>query len=309
MEVPASKGTEGQGAMSMMPTFEATTDLIGIIDTGCSPPAQIGVKFPQSTSSQPLWTQRDMTIVRESLQVLETHEPLLCLNERICEIQQPNVTIPIIQDKLRSQIMQRLLLLRKLDSLQNSELHVLDLSNSSNTQSGSTAARRCKVPLQGPDQLLNSEAQKEMDTSGFACDECGKVLSSKWGLTCHKRIHLDIKPYGCSLCEYKSTQKSHLIQHYRLHTGERPYKCPLCDNAFRGSASLNHHIKVIHTGRNSLPCIHCAEVFMDNTELRTHRTICRLNSYKYSTIPKTFVPLWLQTSTGNGVNDQEWADQ
>lgn len=298
LEVTTSDSEAGQGSMLSMTTeaeAASTQQYMGTIDTGISAPTHVGVEVSQPIP-QPPWTQQQADAVRESIDIIETHEPLLQLVEQGGEILQAEVTVPAIRDMLRTQIMQRLLLLHRLDSLYGSENQVLDLSNHVNMgQMVDMGAFSSQVASSVTPQS-HQPTRKEKVHCGFTCDQCGKVLSSKWALTCHKRIHLDVKPYACSLCPYRGTQKTHLIQHFRSHTNEKPYKCNICDNAYMSSTSLNHHIRYKHTGKKSMPCNHCGIAFDSLLELKSHRKMCRQNSRPYSTIHKDYIPSWVNTN-------------
>ena len=309
-EDTASENTGGQwlgSNMSLNATTASTPGLVGIIDTGIASAHYIGVESSQANNSQFIWQGAET--VRESMEVINSQETPLQIVEHGGEILQAELTIPMIQNTLRTEIMQRLLLLHKLDSLQSTESQALDLSNSGDGQDqvNEGSLQRQIRSSETPIQHQPPEFQ-EKRRAVFRCDQCGKTFSKNWGLTIHKRIHADVKPFKCTLCNYSGVQKIHLLQHYRTHTNERPYRCSICGSAYMSSTALNLHIRTKHTGRFSYACNHCAKAFDTPPQLKSHRKMCRKNSQPYSTIPKEYIPSWLKTNMDNGHSDQDRAD-
>ena len=106
----------------------------------------------------------------------------------------------------------------------------------------------------------------------YQCTECGKVLTSKPGLTNHMRLfHAEHKTvFPCPECGKEFAQKGNMKIHLFSHTSERNFICQYCHKAFKYPDQLNKH-RLIHTMQNKLQCDQCDKVFVKSYELKKHQ--------------------------------------
>lgn len=71
----------------------------------------------------------------------------------------------------------------------------------------------------------NTRKKNVQKMQQFLCNYCGKVFSTKTGLSVHELLHTDEKPHVCKICNKGFRLKIALIRHERIHSGEKPYKC------------------------------------------------------------------------------------
>ncbi|KAK7805194.1 hypothetical protein U0070_004320, partial [Myodes glareolus] len=96
----------------------------------------------------------------------------------------------------------------------------------------------------------------------YACNQCGKTLSSFNSLQRHQKIHIEERPYKCQQCSKAFRCLNALQSHERIHTGEKPYECKHCGTAFSRLTHLRLHEKV-HTGEKHYECKHCVGKLLD----------------------------------------------
>lgn len=105
----------------------------------------------------------------------------------------------------------------------------------------------------------------------YYCDICPKVLTTKSGLTVHKRVHSGEKPYECDICSTQFSQRNSLIHHMRVHTKERPYMCHECSKTFGSRNSFRLHTQT-HLGIKPHKCsyVGCEWAFLQKSKLAVH---------------------------------------
>ena len=90
----------------------------------------------------------------------------------------------------------------------------------------------------------SSEPKKveiEKPKKTFACETCGRVLTTGWKLKSHMRTHTGERPHSCTICNKSFTEKCSLKRHFRTHTGEKLFKCNYCDRKFTQAYSMKVH--------------------------------------------------------------------
>ncbi|MCP5008335.1 MAG: C2H2-type zinc finger protein [Planctomycetes bacterium] len=96
------------------------------------------------------------------------------------------------------------------------------------------------LPLPTPSSASSTPTVR-MSKRDLKCKECGKHLSSPYGLTNHMYLHNNQWPFRCELCGKGATSKQHLAIHERIHTGEKPFSCDKCKKKFISKDVLSRH--------------------------------------------------------------------
>ena len=108
--------------------------------------------------------------------------------------------------------------------------------------------------------------------SGFRCDECNNVLTTKGNLETHKKSVHGPK-VQCDQCQVLLTATS-LRQHVRaVHEGKKQVrnkkKCTFCDKMFDVGGSFTNHMRT-HTGEKPFICHFCDFSANESRNLKRH---------------------------------------
>ncbi len=82
----------------------------------------------------------------------------------------------------------------------------------------------------------------------FPCPQCGKQLTSKWGLQTHLDWHRGVFRYHCPVCNKGFMSKGRYKGHVAQHTGGRSFPCPKCEKTFSYVDSMRNHLAKCQNG-------------------------------------------------------------
>lgn len=131
--------------------------------------------------------------------------------------------------------------------------------------------------------------QRRKKTS-FPCETCGKVVTTKYSLEKHVKLHLPVEQrekYICEICGKEFLARPYLSQHMTIiHKRTTSEECPLCHKFF---FSVKEHIKRVHTERKRVPCPVCGKEVVC---LKQHLTAAHVNGNEVcNTCGKSFATL------------------
>ena len=111
---------------------------------------------------------------------------------------------------------------------------------------------------------------------GHICDQCGKCLSTKYGLKLHiKNFHEKIFKHICPTCNKGFNQFVQFSFHCKRHLDIVPEQCEYCGTQFTSPGSLTRHLKICkenpnHEELNGYVCSICAAVYNTEARLKEH---------------------------------------
>jgi len=102
-------------------------------------------------------------------------------------------------------------------------------------------------------QCQSSAAALVTHRRQFACNLCGKMLSSQHNLRLHEAtIHRGLFQFHCPICNKGLRQERDLRGHLaNRHDWKKEFRCSICGHEFGYKRNLKHHI-MSHHGRSSL---------------------------------------------------------
>ena len=123
-------------------------------------------------------------------------------------------------------------------------------SNASDSLRNPIINSKIKIKSEPQDGNINENADLdekvaiEEDDKVHGCGLCGKRFAQSSRLTMHLLVHTKEKPYECKECRKFFSSPGSLFNHSGVHN---PTKCNHCDKTFAQKASLNHHMKTVHS--------------------------------------------------------------
>ena len=148
----------------------------------------------------------------------------------------------------------------------------------------------------------NLEKQKKIQYNQrkkpLQCSTCGKLISSKYSLRNHQKLHneseketcnicgkkvidlnfhrkLHMAQFKCAFCPKVMTSKQVMRRHVETHenAGQQPHACHLCKKSYKTRGYLLKHISYIHKNsqKNKWKCETCGKFFAQYGSLSIHR--------------------------------------
>ena len=112
-----------------------------------------------------------------------------------------------------------------------------------------------------------------VDKRSAMCDICGKAFRLECDVKRHiNEVHLRLAKYPCEFCNKAFTTKNVRDSHQRIHTGERPFHCQMCQKTFKSLSQLGVH-KRIHSDKKPFQCKYCDMAFKFKQRLISHEYI------------------------------------
>ncbi|CAL4125079.1 unnamed protein product, partial [Meganyctiphanes norvegica] len=114
--------------------------------------------------------------------------------------------------------------------------------------------------------------KRKNPTSGYKCDECGKLYTSMSILKSHQVRHRKKEdlPFKCEKCDFRSAAKIDMFRHQYKHSKSQVYICEICGTTFARDTSLREHIEYVHAKTLKLKCWICDFVTHRRSSMRVH---------------------------------------
>ncbi|XP_033897072.3 zinc finger protein 423 isoform X2 [Acipenser ruthenus] len=122
----------------------------------------------------------------------------------------------------------------------------------------------------------------------YHCHECEAAFSRSDHLKIHLKTHSSSKPFKCTVCKRGFSSTSSLQSHMQAHKKNKEhveraekdvnmkddfFMCDYCEETFSQTDELEKHVLDHHpqlSEKADLQCIHCPEVFSDESSLLSH---------------------------------------
>ncbi|XP_032892269.1 zinc finger protein 423 isoform X7 [Amblyraja radiata] len=139
----------------------------------------------------------------------------------------------------------------------------------------------------------------------YHCHECEAAFSRSDHLKIHLKTHSSSKPFKCTVCKRGFSSTSSLQSHMQAHKKNKEHEaklekdlkkedvvCDYCDETFNQAEDLDKHMASNHPQiceKAELQCIHCPEVFAEETALINHIDLAHRNKkHKCPMCPEQF---------------------
>lgn len=122
---------------------------------------------------------------------------------------------------------------------------------------------------------------KKYDNVKIMCEQCGKLLPTRWKLLEHIRlIHANAEPkLQCSICS-KSVYENNMHRHLKRHENRKKNICAICGAGFEWNYDLNRHI-ASHRNEKTFKCEICSHRFVLKNKLTRHINVVHLKQKKH----------------------------
>ncbi|XP_039618798.1 zinc finger protein 423 isoform X2 [Polypterus senegalus] len=122
----------------------------------------------------------------------------------------------------------------------------------------------------------------------YHCHECEAAFSRSDHLKIHLKTHSSSKPFKCTVCKRGFSSTSSLQSHMQAHKKNKEhlvraekelgkkedlFMCDYCEETFSQTEELEKHVISRHpqlSEKADLQCIHCPDVFSDESSLLSH---------------------------------------
>ena len=125
---------------------------------------------------------------------------------------------------------------------------------------------KCEMSFGSKYKLKRHEQSQHIGIK-FECNLCDMFYTRKDNLKVHMKIHHKIviknDKLKCDKCSKIFSKKSHLSRHQSINSN----MCDICARSFCTLKQVQEHKRKLHS---NFTCIHCAQCFEDNANLKRH---------------------------------------